>query len=224
VKILRTTFLTVASAVAALHAQESGILPDAPDPAHPGPHDFVVRVSWSEVGGHGTIEMGHLRFTKAEEILEPARDKVATDPEVRIIFCPIGHVPLEFGKQIVGTLHQAGITRIATAMPEGVTLPIAKDAKATPAPGSQLEIRVMWSATDATGTIEIEGRKFTKPEEIIATLQERVKAMPDLRILLRTDRIVRYDYLKQIMAAIGKAGATRVTFSVADQNPPATAQ
>lgn len=224
-QIWRAALLALAFALAS-HAQESGISPDPADPDHPLPHDAVIRLIWSEVDHAGVIEMGGRKFAKLEDFLDPVRAKVAADGELRIVLNPVGRVPVEFGKQVADVLRQLGVTRIAVAMREwDVTLPVARDAKETPPPsGSQLAIRVMWSAADNTGTIEIEGRKFAKPEEIIETLQEQAKTKPNLRILVRADRTVRYDYLKQVLIAAGKAGVGKVTFSVVDNNPPATAQ
>ena len=37
--------------------------------------------------------------------------------------------------------------------------------------------------------------------------------------LIRADRNVRYEFLKQVMIVAGKAGVGKVTFSVVDQDP-----
>jgi biopolymer transport protein ExbD len=214
--IWRAAIFLFALAVA-MDAQETGVPLHPADPAHPGPHDMIVKVARSETDASGTIEIGDRKFVNPEDILELARAKVAADPELRAVFYPIGHVPLEFAKPIIATLHQAGIMRMTVAMPEkSVTLPIARDAKATPPPGLQLDIRVVWSAADNTGVIQIDDRKFAKADEILELLQARVKAKPELRILIRANRDVRYEYLKQVMIVAGKAGVGKVTFSVVD--------
>jgi biopolymer transport protein ExbD len=232
VKILRAALLAFASALA-LHAQEiralsdqdTGILPNPVDPAHLLPHDTLIRVFWSEADHTGSLEMDQRKFTKLADILDPLRAKVAADAELRIVVWPVAHVPIEFAREVAGVLRQAGVTRAAVAMPEEpVTLPPAKDPKATPVPGSQLVVRVTWSATTDTGDIEIEGKKFAKADEILETLQAWAKAKPDARILIRADRAVHYDYLKQVMVVAGKAGIGKVTFSVVDKDPPTPVQ
>lgn len=223
-KILWAALLAFACALA-LHAQESGISPNPPDPAHPLPHDSIVRVTWSEADQAGGVEIDHQKFAKPEDILEAVKAKLVADPELRIVFCPIGEVPFEFGKKVLIILRQAGVTRIAVAMPEkSMTLPPTRDALATPAPGSQLVIRVVWSAADNAGGIEIEGRKFAKADEILPTLQAWAKEKPAARVLIRADRTVHYDYLKQVVIVAGKAGVGKVTFSVVDDTPPVPVQ
>jgi len=227
VKILRAAFLVFASALT-LHAQESralsdqetGILPNPVDPAHLLPHDTLIRVFWSEADHAGSLEMDQRKFAKLADILDPLRAKVAADAELRIVVWPVAHVPIEFARQVAATLSQAGVTRAAVAMlEEQVTLPVAKDANATAPPGSQLAIRVTWSAASDTGSIEIEDRKFAKADEILETLQARAKEKPEIRILIRADRNVHYDYLKQVMIVAGKAGVGKVTFSIVDKDP-----
>lgn len=205
----------VSAFVLTLRGEESGISPNPPDPTHPGKHDIVVKVSWSEADASGSIEIEHRKFTSPEDLLETVRARVAGDPDLRAIFWSGDHVPLEFGKKVMTVLRQAGIAQIAVAMPEGpITLPSAKGVPATPSPGSQLIIRVVGPAGETDSHIEIEDRKFQKADEIVDLLQARVKANPGMRILIRANRDVRYDYLKQVMIAAGKAG--KVTFSVVD--------
>lgn len=168
--------------------------------------------------------MDHRKFAKLEDATETARAKLAADPELRVVFCPDGEVPFEFGKQVINALRRAGV-RIAVAMPEHpVALPPAKGAQATPPPGPQLIVHLTWSVSGDIGGIEIEGQKFAKADEILATLQTQAKAKPDLRILIRADRNVRYPFLKEVIAAAGKAGLKKVTLSVVNARPPVPVQ
>lgn len=100
-----------------------------------------------------------------------------------------------------------------------ITLPVAKDAKpAEKDTKGQTIVNVMWSTINSSGTLEVDNQKFAQPEQMIGYLQTKAQANPAMRILIRADRNVRYDYLKQVMIAAGKAGVGKVTFSVVDKD------
>ena len=50
-----------------------------------------------------------------------------------------------------------------------------------------------------------------------------VQANPNMRILIRADRDVKYEFLKSVMIAAGSSGVGKVTFSVVDKDPNAKA-
>ena len=72
-----------------------------------------------------------------------------------------------------------------------------------------------------SGTILMDEKKFETADAIIPQLLKGVQANPKMRILIRADKKVRYEYLKQVMIAAGKAGVGNVTFSVVDKDPGA---
>jgi biopolymer transport protein ExbD len=53
---------------------------------------------------------------------------------------------------------------------------------------------------------------------MLGHLQTKSQANPAMRVLIRADRNVRYEYLKQVMITAGKAGVGKVTFSVVDKD------
>jgi biopolymer transport protein ExbD len=100
-----------------------------------------------------------------------------------------------------------------------VTLPVAKDAKAADkTTKGQTIVNVMWATLNNAGTVEVDDKKFPQPDQMLGHLQTKAQANPDMRILIRADKNVRYDYLKQVMITAGKAGVGKVTFSVVDKD------
>jgi biopolymer transport protein ExbD len=196
----------------------------SPEPV-PNEHDVIVKVTWSAPENRGTIEIDRQAFVAPEDILETLRAKAAADPETRVILRPGNGVPLDFGKEIVAAIRKAGITKLALSSRD-ILLPIAtppKDRVPAEPPVERLNIRVTWSAQEQTGSVEIEGRKFAKGDEIVEFLGAKAKEHPGLRVLIRADRDVRYEYLKEVMLAAGKAGVGKVTFSVVDNGTPVPA-
>ena len=108
---------------------------------------------------------------------------------------------------------------------KNVTLPVAKDAKdAEKGTKGQTIVNVMWATINNSGSLEVDNQKFQQPDQMVGYLQTKTQANPDMRILIRADRNVRYDYLKQVMVTAGKAGVGKVTFSVVDKDANAPQQ
>ena len=108
---------------------------------------------------------------------------------------------------------------------KGVTLPVAKDAKpADKNTKGQTIVNVMWATINNSGSIEVDNRKFAQADQMLGVLQAKAQANPAMRILIRADRNVRYEYLKQVMITAGKAGVGKVTFSVVDKDSGGAAQ
>jgi biopolymer transport protein ExbD len=101
-----------------------------------------------------------------------------------------------------------------------VRLPIAKDAKdkdKTKVQKGQTIINVLWGELNNSGSLEVDERAYPMPQDIVPLLQQRIGADPTLRVLVRADKKVRYEYTKQLLKAIGAAGGSNVTFSVVDK-------
>lgn len=102
-----------------------------------------------------------------------------------------------------------------------VTLPVAKDAKdAEKGTKGQTIVNVMWVVLNNAGSIEVDDKKYQQPDQMLGHLTTKAQANPDMRVLIRADKNVRYDYLKQVMITAGKAGVGKVTFSVVDKDQP----
>jgi biopolymer transport protein ExbD len=101
-----------------------------------------------------------------------------------------------------------------------VVLPVAKDAKDKnqKAGAGQTTINILWNNIGNSGTVEMDEKKYGDPGALTPILQTRVNKTPDMRVLLRADKGVRYDYLRAVMVSCGNAGVSNVTFSVVDKD------
>ncbi len=102
---------------------------------------------------------------------------------------------------------------------EAVKLPIAKDAvpKDKTTKGQSI-VNVLWNdLAGGTGTIEVDEKKFAQPAEMVPYLVEKVGNNPQMRVLVRADKGVRYEYLRGVLQAVGSSGIGNVTFSVVDK-------
>jgi len=104
-----------------------------------------------------------------------------------------------------------------------VNLPIAKEAQAakkTPE-GGQVIINVTHVAINNTTAIELDQKNYAAPAEIVNILKAKVSQNPLVRVLVRADKEVRYDYMRQLLEAVGQSGVGNVTFSVVDKDDSA---
>lgn len=105
---------------------------------------------------------------------------------------------------------------------EGINLPIAKDAKpASKEKTGQTIINILWSEFTNNGTILMDEKPYPAAAGLAGPLQTKVQANPKMRVLIRADKKVKYEFLKQVMITAGKAGVGNVTFSVVDKEAPA---
>lgn len=104
-----------------------------------------------------------------------------------------------------------------------INLPIAKEAKEAKDNPGQVIINVTYTPLNDMTAIEVDQKDYAMPAEIVPILQGKVSANPMLRVLIRADREVRYDYVRKILEAVGQSGVGNVTFSVVDKDPNAKA-
>jgi len=108
---------------------------------------------------------------------------------------------------------------------DAVKLPIAKDAKDRDknVKNGQSIVNILWNdLSGGTGTIEVDERKFEQPSDLVPYIAEKISKTPEMRVLVRADKAVRYEYLRGLLKAMGDAGVGNVTFSVVDkENAPA---
>ena len=103
---------------------------------------------------------------------------------------------------------------------EEIQLPVAKDAqgKKSETPQGQVIINVLWGEISNAGTIDVDGKTYADAAEIAPALQGKVSRQPELRVLIRADKKVRYEFLRNILKVAGTAGVQNVTFSVTDKD------
>lgn len=103
-----------------------------------------------------------------------------------------------------------------------IHLPVAKEAKEAKDNPGQVIINVTYTAINNSTGIEMDQKDYASPNEIASMLQRKVAVNPLVRVLIRADKDVKYDYIRQILRVVGQAGVGNVTFSVVDKNSQAT--
>jgi biopolymer transport protein ExbD len=102
-----------------------------------------------------------------------------------------------------------------------INLPVAKEAKEAKDNPGQVIINVTYAPMNDATAIEVDQRDYASPQDIVPLLKGKVGANPLTRVLIRADREVRFDYIKQVLVAVGESGVGNVTFSVVDKDPKA---
>jgi len=103
---------------------------------------------------------------------------------------------------------------------QDVDLPVAKEAKDKPSsnPG-QVIINVLYNKLNNATVVEMNQQQLP-PAEILMKLQSQVALNPQIRVLVRADREIRYEFMRTLLENIGKSGVSTVTFSVVDKEDP----
>ena len=102
-----------------------------------------------------------------------------------------------------------------------VDLPIAKEAKDKPGKSpSQVIVNVLYSPINNATSLEVDERSITATE-LAPLLRSKVAANAQMRVLVRADKNIRYEFMRTLLESIGKAGVGNVTFSVVDKDAQA---
>lgn len=101
-----------------------------------------------------------------------------------------------------------------------IQLPVAKDGKdaGKNKHPSQVIVNVTWLDVTNMGGIEVDDVRYSRADDMVPRLQKAVNGDPMARVLIRADRSVRYEFLRNVMKAVGEAGISNVTFSVVDKD------
>ncbi len=99
---------------------------------------------------------------------------------------------------------------------QSVELPVAKEAKDAKKNPGQTIINVIYNKINDATVVEIDERNMS-PNELGTLLAKKVSVNPTMRVLLRVDKQVRYEFMRTLLEAIGRAGVGDVTFSVVDK-------
>lgn len=110
---------------------------------------------------------------------------------------------------------------------DSVQLPVARDAKdkdkSKVQASGQTVINVLWSTLNNQGALDVDSQAFQQAAEFVPYLKKKLDANPNLRVLVRADKNVKYEYMRSLLAAVGQAGVQNVTFSVVDKDQAAPA-
>lgn len=98
-----------------------------------------------------------------------------------------------------------------------IHLPIAKEAKEAKDNPGQVIINVTYTAMNDMTGVELDQKDYASPTDLVPLLQNKVAANPMVRVLIRADREVKYDFVRQVLQAVGQSGIGNVTFSVVDK-------
>ena len=101
-----------------------------------------------------------------------------------------------------------------------VKLPVAKDAKEAKKNPGQVIVNVLYNPMTNASSIEIDERNYASAGDIVGLLQNKVAVNPSVRVLIRADKEVRYDFERALLEAIARSGVPNVTFSVVDKELP----
>ena len=93
---------------------------------------------------------------------------------------------------------------------KSVNLPIAKEAKEAKDNPGQVIINVTYAPINNATAIEVDERIYPVPSDLISMLSAKVAANPLVRVLIRADRQVRYEYMRQLLESVGRAGVGNV--------------
>ena len=109
---------------------------------------------------------------------------------------------------------------------QDIVLPVAKDAKDVnhdAKKGGQIVINVLWNELNNIGTVDMDSKTYADPAGIQGPIEVTVRNNPETRVVIRADRKVRYEYIRNILKIAGTVGVQNVTFSVTDKDSSATA-
>jgi biopolymer transport protein ExbD len=101
----------------------------------------------------------------------------------------------------------------------GIDLPVAADAKDAKANPGQVIVNIAYNEMNNATVITVQENELG-PNELVELLQENVSRNPLIRVLIRADRSVRYEFLRRVLESVGSAGVGNVTFSVVDKEVP----
>lgn len=100
---------------------------------------------------------------------------------------------------------------------KSINLPVAKEAKEAKENPGQVIVNVLFNEINDSTAIEVNEINYPSPGDLIPLLQSSVSKNPMVRVLIRADKRVKYEYMRDILEAVGKAGIANVTFSVVDK-------
>lgn len=101
---------------------------------------------------------------------------------------------------------------------DAVDLPVAKEGKdPRKGQGGQIIVNILFNPINNATTFEVDERNPSM-NEIASMLAAKVNINPEFRVLVRADKQVKYEAIRSLLEAVGRAGVGNVTFSVVDKD------
>ena len=99
-----------------------------------------------------------------------------------------------------------------------VNLPVAKEAGDKKKGSTQSIVNIYNSLLVPGKTlVELDGKDYENPAAIVPIIEGKLKVNPQMRVVMRADKMVRYEMTKLVLLQLGAAGVQNVTFSVVDK-------
>ncbi len=100
-----------------------------------------------------------------------------------------------------------------------ITLPVSPNAKKHDPEMTKKEVAInaRWDTKTSKATFLVEDKSFATPAEFVEYLKGRITAKPNLRALVRGDRLLPATEVERVMNMIGEAGFVDIAFSASNK-------
>ena len=100
-----------------------------------------------------------------------------------------------------------------------IQLPVSPNAKPHDPKMTKLEvaINVRWNAQTNKATVLVEDKEYANTAELIPYLQERLKANPKLRAVVRGDKMLPAIEIQRVMNLVGEGGIADIAFAASNK-------
>jgi len=109
-------------------------------------------------------------------------------------------------------------------MDASITLPVSPSAKKHDPKMTKMEvaINVRWDPKATKATFLVEEKEFKNPADMVPYLRGRIEAKPNLRALIRGDRMLPAAEIQRAMDLVGQAGYSDIAFSASNKDKEGT--
>lgn len=101
-----------------------------------------------------------------------------------------------------------------------VNLPVSPNAKKHDPEMTKREvaINVRWNQKTTKATFLVEEKEFPNPADMVPYLKARLEAKPNMRALIRGDRMLPAAEIQRVMDLVGQAGFSDIAFSASNKD------
>ena len=98
-----------------------------------------------------------------------------------------------------------------------ITLPVSPSAKPHDAKTTKLEVAINVEWRNDKAVFKVEDREFPTPADMVPVLKARIEAKPNMRALIRGDRMLPAAEIQKVMDLVGQAGFVDIAFSASNK-------